>query len=128
MKDGILSRHLFFRVDLCVIGIYHDPGCPVCKSGTGFCAPLHGGSGIVPAFVAQITHHVLRLCLSVFGVLVECIDALNIPEIIQGGEGDIGHAKFFTLIDVRRSLHHVKAGGQHLGRDLPVLVGVIAKS
>ena len=38
------------------------------------------------------------------------------------------HSDLFALVDVRRPLHHVQAGRQHLGRDNAVLRAVVSEA
>ena len=45
---------------------------------------------------------------------------LNILVLADGIETNVGHAQLLALVDVGRALHHVEAGAQHLGRQLPV--------
>ena len=59
---------------------------------------------------------------------VESIDTLEIPELRQVLKRIIAHSEFFSLIYVRRSLHHVKEGGNALCGTLSVQVTVISET
>ena len=56
------------------------------------------------------------------------VDAFDIPDLVEGIKGAVGHAKLFALIYIGRSLHHVKAGRQHLGACFTKGRGVVSKA
>src|SRR5512136_2061874 len=55
------------------------------------------------------------------------VERLDVAIVRDGLKRDIGHADFFTLIDVGRALQHEGEGGQHLGR-LDSIPAIIAEA
>ena len=53
---------------------------------------------------------------------MESVDAFDISVLIQGCEAGIGHADFFTHIDIRCASEHLDGSGQHLGTFFSVLL------
>ena len=56
------------------------------------------------------------------------IDAVQITELIDRCERNVRHAKFFSLIYIRSSLHHVNTSCQHLCRYIMIFCGIIGIS
>ena len=47
--------------------------------------------------------------------LVISVDGFHVQALVDALHRVIGHAQLFTLIDVRRTLHHVQACAEHFG-------------
>jgi hypothetical protein len=48
--------------------------------------------------------------------------------VLNARPSHIAHAQLFALVHIRRALHQVQAGGQHLGRAFTVSRAVVAKT
>ena len=120
MENGIRSRKFFLRIHFLIVGIHFDPRGRACKSGILGIIPLHRCTCIVPALKSNHREKFSRIQMGFLSQFVESIDTLEIPELRQVLKRIIAHSEFFSLIYVRRSLHHVKEGGDTLCRTLPV--------
>ena len=52
------------------------------------------------------------------------VQRLDVPELVDVGKGDVGHANLLALINVGRALHHMQHRGEHLGRSHPEALGI----
>ena len=111
----IRIRHLIFCIDGLVIRSDFDPRCSCSKSCRSGIIPLHRSSCIVSSAQVQVAHHVIRGYFSGSGQLIEGVDALDVAELGQIVEWNVLHAELITLVYVRSTLHHMKAGSQHFG-------------
>ena len=128
MENGIRIRKLLLRIDLLIIGVYPDPWRSLRKASLMGILPLHRCSGIVTSSQHQALHHIFRCINTCFCVFMEILNALDITVILKVCKISIGHSKLFSLINIRSSLHHMKAGCQHLGWSFPVCRIIISKS
>ena len=112
---GIRICHLILCIDGLVIRSDFDPRCACGESCGCTVIPLHRGSRIVSSAQVQVAHHVIRRYFSGSGQLVEGVDALDVAELGQIVEWNVLHAELITLVYVRSTLHHMKAGSQHFG-------------
>ena len=53
MEYGIRIGCLGLGVDFLIVWIHGNPGSAGGKTGLGSVVPLHGGSGVIPAFVGD---------------------------------------------------------------------------
>ena len=126
-EHGVRPAQLLPGVDLPVVGIDHDPGVTGGKSGVGGVIPLEGSTGVVPTLVGDGLQQLLRLEDPAGGEIMVSVDGLQVPVVLDGPEGHVGHAQLLPLIDVGGALHQVEAGGDALGRQLPIPGGVISQ-
>ena len=129
IEDRIRIGQSLGGIDAGVIRIHDKPRSARRKAPVRGGIPLHGRSGIVPADFIDISHHFLRGNEThLVHILIKCALLLDIVKLLCRIPVHVGHADFFSLIYVGSSLHHVQAGGQHLGGFYPPLIGVISKA
>ena len=114
VEDGIRICQSSFSINLGIVGIDGHPGCTGSKTGILPCRPLNRSSCIIAAPGMDRGHHFLGIIAKGNPFLVH-IQSFQIHMFLQRQE-DIGHTQFFTLIDVRSSLHTMEHGCQHLSR------------
>ena len=114
MENRIWSLELLPGIDLRIIWIYFYPWCTGGEACIGAVIPLHWSSGIVTAFFAKRSKHLLRSHqLLYFYHFVVAVNAVQITEFRKILKGHICHGQFLSLVNIRGTLHHVKAGGKH---------------
>ena len=129
MEDGIRVRHRGLRVDLLVVGVHRNPRLAGREARVLRIVPLYRRAGVVAAHLVKVGEHgrpVHDLFLD--DVLLIGVDRLNVIKVVGRREMRIGHAEFFALVDVRRALHQVQAGCEHLRGENAPLGGVVAEA
>ena len=112
-KDRIRIFLLGFHINLLVIRIDRKPRCSFCKSGLFATAPLHRGSGIVPAQPVAGSKCLLLIkpCCERLCILILRTDII---ELLDRGSPDISHTDFLPLINKRNSPEQNTDSSQHL--------------
>ena len=129
VEDGVGVREGGPGVDLCVVGVDHDPGGAGGEAGICRIVPLHGGAGVVAADSTDALHHFFGGEDLLFRhILPISVDLLYIPAVLKGREGSVGHSQLFALVDVGRPLLHVQAGGKHFGGEDPPAGAVVSET
>ncbi|MNJ44611.1 hypothetical protein D3C77_396670 [compost metagenome] len=119
MKDGIGIIKRLRYVNLHVIGIDFNPRSSRSKTSISSHIPLHRGSRIVPAPLAERLHD-LFFRHPIIALFLVVIQRLHITVIIDRLESDVRHSDFLTLINIWRAFQRVNKGGQHFCRRHPV--------
>ncbi|CAH0322719.1 hypothetical protein SRABI128_04971 [Microbacterium sp. Bi128] len=126
--DRLRIIHLGGGVDVVGIRVHRDPGCPGGEAGMPGGVPLDRGPRVVPV---QRREGGEDLCVGVaqvrggFAVVVEDLD---VAVIADRAERHVGHAQFFTLVDVGRAAVQVQDAGQHFGGERAVSGAVVAEA
>ena len=129
IEDRIVVRQFSGGVNVGILRVHLQP------RGTGREArvfariPLHGGSRVISTRCTDVPQHILGANpLGLHHVFTPGVMDFKVVVVIYRVEENIGHTQLFTLIDVRRSLHHVQNRAEHLTADLTELGGVIAET
>ena len=61
---------------------------------------MHGRAPVVSTAQAQGRQHIRGVLAGSKGLAV-VVERLDVPEILDGGERDVGHTQLFALVDVR---------------------------
>ena len=129
VEDGIRISQRCPAVDFTIVGIHGKPRRTSREAGILAVVPLHRCPRVVAAIGIEAGKHGLwRDHACVLDILLPGIDFLNIPAVLYGGEMHVCHSDLFALVDVRRPLHHVQAGRQHLGGDNAILRAVVSEA
>ena len=122
VEDRVFADHLLGSIDLRVVGIHGEPGFTGRKAGVRRVVPLHGRAGIIAALVRDLGEDLLGIPAHLFREFIVGVDGFEVIEVLYSAERIVDHSEFFALINIRRSLHHVEAGGDALGGYLAILV------
>ena len=129
IENRIIVRQFFGGVNVGVPRVHLQPRGAGRKARIVARIPLHGGSRIIPTRSTDVPQHILGANpLGLHHVFTPGIMDFKVVIVIYRVEENIGHTQLFTLIDVRRSLHHVQNRAEHLTADLTELGGVIAET
>ena len=127
LEDGPGHAHLVGGVDLGVVGGHGDPRLAGGETGVRGRVPLHGGAGVVPGDAGQGRQDPGGVVADA-GALVEVVDGLQVPVVLQAAEDRVRLAELLALVDVGRAPVQVEDRGQRLGADRPPGRVVVAEA
>ena len=115
LEDAAGYSHLGGGVDGAVVGGQGDPGLAGGEPGLLAAVPVDGGAGVVAGYGGDAGQDGGRVVAGAHA-LVEVVDGLQVPVVLDGAEDRVGHAQLLALVDVGGAAVGVEDRGEGLGR------------
>ena len=115
LEDTAGHSHLGGGVDGAVVGGQGDPGLAGGEPGLLAAVPVDGGAGVVAGDGGDAGQDGGRVVAGAHA-LVEVVDGLQVPVVLDATEDRVGHAQLLALVDVGGAAVGVEDRGEGLGR------------